>query len=179
MELLHSLHSKAWFCYGDGHETAYTSRGSRQGCKHGPILFNSGYAHRLKAVRADLARMRLLPVVRRTSQAVFWARPCGQLLTETGGVQAGNEHDVCEVTYMDDEAIHVACGTPFKLWQAIPRIIRSLVEAFRLVGMVVNFKPGKTEGMVHLCGKDAASFKRKVSRCGGAIEVDVGMGEFR
>ena len=54
--MIKSLHTEAWFQIGgeEATERVLTKRGGRQGCKHGPPMFNLGYAVALKRIRTQV-----------------------------------------------------------------------------------------------------------------------------
>ena len=157
--LLLSLHSDAWFDVGT--QRVITRRGGRQGCKHGPVLFELGYELALRNIRARLAEIGVQIKVR-TFSGHFWSRE------QKGGQD--RKHPV-ETTFVDDAVIVALTKTPFQMWQLVPRIVEIVATCFAEYGMKINLSKGKTEGFLQFRGKRQADFKRRLAAQQHAIPV--------
>ena len=69
--LLADLHRGTWFRCRDSTKVILTSKGGRQGCKVGSLVFNSIYTIALKEVRKQLIELGVVLVVK-DSHAPFW-----------------------------------------------------------------------------------------------------------
>ena len=65
------MHAYSWFRYGELDSVIRTSKGARQGCVFGSIVFNSGYATGLQLLYYELDKLGIvlrLPA----AQGAFW-----------------------------------------------------------------------------------------------------------
>ena len=80
-------------------------------------------------------------------------------------------HEAFEVTYVDDDAIHLAASAPKVLMRAIPFLMLHLCRIFSYFGFCINWKPGKTECFLNLRGKHAQLERDKKRANGSAIKL--------
>ena len=74
-----------------------------------------------------------------------------------------------EITYVDDEAIHLAATSSKSLLIAIPVLMRHLCKTCAYFGFQINWKPGKTECFLALRGKRAQETRSKL------VKIDDGL----
>ena len=85
IKLLNSLHSGAWCTLdGDDHVLS-TRRGGRQGCLHGPTMFNMGYAMALSQVRQKLMSLNMCSGVRLRDNLPLWVSHSARFVPEKQG----------------------------------------------------------------------------------------------
>ena len=73
IDMLRSLHSGAWFNIDGCSQPVVTRRGGRQGCKLGPVVFNTGYELPLARIRNALASHGLAMRVSKRAAMLPWA----------------------------------------------------------------------------------------------------------
>ena len=148
-ELVASMHTKSWFHVPGCSERLVTRKGSRQGCRFGGTVFNLLYAKALKRYQAALLEENIPARLRYTQGA-----PC---VTRTEETAPDGDAIVLDVTFVDDEAVIVTASVPITLSNHFRRAVQLLVETFERYGMVVNFKPGKTEVIAVFRGTGAVA----------------------
>ena len=158
-ELLASMHTSSWFQVADSPEYLVVGKGGRQGCRYGGVIFNLGYARALKRLYAKAVEEDIPMRLRYTKNAAFGSDAC--LAAGTAGAI------VFDVTFVDDEAFAVIASVPSSLMQKFQRAIILLTETFERYGMSINWKPGKTEAMIVLRGKNARAEKLKLVQHNG------------
>ena len=139
-ELLTSMHSQSWFTFGGRPEHLIVSKGGRQGCRVGGILFNLSYARALKTLYMRAKDEGIVLVVRYLPGAA--PGTTAPLLPH-----APVDHDsvpVFDVTFVDDDAIILTAAVPATLSLRFTRAVQLLIEVFDHYGMTINWKPGKT-----------------------------------
>ena len=165
VRLVRSLHHCSWFKTGDGAwietEVLVSSRGGRQGCRLGAIVFNLIYAKCLKKVRAELQERGITLMLRATGDAAFWSDDTQVEMRNRrrpGGAH-GDGIDDCEelveATYVDDEAIYLSANSPKALAAAVQETLAVLQQEFARFAFKINWAKGKTEMMLRLRGKNA------------------------
>ena len=167
--LMASLHSGSWFQLPNDDKFIVSIAGGRQGCKLGALVFNSIYSVALARIRAELCKFNIILQVKANDDMPFWSG--GGASTSFSNTCLGDPtfHQVVEVTYVDDEAFHVAASTPKCLMAAIPVVMRNVCQVFRYFGFKVNWKPGKTECFITLRGKHAEPQKQKLRKRDGEV----------
>lgn len=163
--LIASLHSGAWFVVGrdgdmDTKPAIVTSRGGRQGCRLGAIVFNWIYAKCLKELRIELERAGVVLHLEGFPKAPPWAesssaQPAAAPPPGDRGHDRPERVPVVEATYVDDEAVYLTASSPKALSIAIEILFRLLQDAFAKYAFKVNWKRGKTEMMLKMRGKNA------------------------
>ena len=66
------------------------------------------------------------------------------------------QHEVCDTTYVDDEAVMLAAATPAELDLRIASALVSLCRIFEIYGLNINWAKGKTEAILLYRGKGAS-----------------------
>ena len=165
--LFSSLHDGAWFVIGkDGDCTSkpalISSRGGRQGCRVGAMVFNFIYCKCLKELRSSLAARGIITRFSGSASMPFWAESSAafsadQLHKASADERANIDCDapVVEATYVDDEALYLSSSSPKVLAYAVNTLLELLVAAFKRYAFVINWKRGKTEIMLKMRGKNA------------------------
>ena len=86
-KLLNSLHTGAWCTLGGDDHVLSTRRGGRQGCLHGPTMFNMGYAMALSQVRQKLMSRNMCSGVRLGDNLPFWVSQSAKFVSSSWKVQ--------------------------------------------------------------------------------------------
>jgi hypothetical protein len=144
--------------------------GGRQGCKLGALIFNLIYSVALKRVREELSTLRIILVVRSQSTTAFWAAAGADVSWDSDLLAQGYEQ-AFEITYVDDEAIHLAATSPKSLMLAIPILMRHLCRTFAYFGFRINWKPGKTECFLVLRGKHADKARAQLVKTADGFSI--------
>ena len=97
--MLNVLHTKCWSSYGSLQSVIVGSRGGRQGCKLGGVLFTANYAVAVKEVRATLSAKGIAMKFKLLVDSPFWAF--------NPDVDQFDLHEVVEVSFVDDTALPV------------------------------------------------------------------------
>ena len=143
-----SLHTGAWFRFGQSERYIVTKNGGRQGCTFGGLIFNLVYDQALKEIRAALvAKGAALSV-----DGALGVPPWSDLSPTQG---AHRSMHVVDVTFVDDEAIIVSANTAPTLLANLSFVTDMVVRTFNKYAFQVNFSKGKTEAIVALRGKGA------------------------
>ena len=69
---------------------------------------------------------------------------------------------VFDITFVDDEAAVITASVPAHLLSNLQLLVNALIERFAFYGMEINWKPGKTEVILVLRGRNAAQEKSRV-----------------
>ena len=162
VELIASLHSGSWFQLPNDEKYIVTMAGGRQGCKLGALVFNAIYSVALARVRAELSNYNIMLYVKRCGPRPFWAADGAQFSFAKDCLHDNSYDQAIEITYVDDEAIHVGAASPKVLMSAIPVLMRHLCHVFTYFGFKINWKPGKTECLLTLRGKHSEAQKSKL-----------------
>ena len=169
--LMASLHSGSWFKLPNDEKFIISIAGGRQGCKLGAIVFNSIYSVALARVRAELSKHNIILHVKVNNEMPFWSSSGASTSFSNTCLSDPCFNQVVEVTYVDDEAFHVAASSPKILMAAIPVVMRNICQVFRYFGFKVNWKPGKTECFITLRGKHAEPQKQKLLKRDGEVVI--------
>jgi hypothetical protein len=107
IELMSSLHTKSWFCVGEGDAGhMIVEKGGRQGCRFGGKIFNTCYGVALYEFR-DLLRVHGVETrIRWDSNMSIWQAP---------GQSTSDSVPFVDVTLVDDEAIIITASVPATL----------------------------------------------------------------
>ena len=106
-------------------------------------------------------------VVRAQTVDAFWAAVGTEIAWDSKLLSHGYSQ-AFEITYVDDEAIHLAATSSTSLMIAIPVLMRHLCKTFAYFGFQINWKPGKTECVLALRGKRAQETRSKL------VQIDDG-----
>jgi hypothetical protein len=171
VSLVASLHDGSWFQLPNDSKFIISASGGRQGCKLGALVFNAIYSVALARIRAELVKYDVVLFVKRQSPRPFWAAD-GVQTSFSHECLADDSYDMSlEVTYVDDEALHVAASSPKALMVAIPVVMRHLCQVFAYFGFKINWKQGKTECFLTLRGKHANAQKEKLVKVDGFVSI--------
>ena len=150
IRLINALHTKAWARYGALASVVVTTKGGRQGCKLGGVIFAIIFGQVMANVRARLSADGILLKTSFCEDSPFWnpsACP-GDLI----------DHEVGEATFVDDTAIALVASSPKVLMKYIETLLVILIEEYSRVGLLINFGKGKTEALLRLRGKNATKY---------------------
>ena len=112
-------------------EVVVTTRGGRQGCKIGGVIFGAVYAQALKDLKRDLRLMRSESTV---LGQPFWRRaPVSE--GENGWKSNNNNNEdgltkveTCDVTFVDDEALFLERKSPDQLVEDTGKVLAAVSQ---------------------------------------------------
>ena len=117
-ELMNAVHHRAWFQLEDCDDAIIVStRGGRQGCRLGGLVFNMIYAKALAEARATMRSRGACVALRFDHQKPFWlSGGCDLLDYDSAGDDATPGRTLLQdVTYVDDEAAYLMHRNPLVL----------------------------------------------------------------
>ena len=160
--LMSEMHLGAWFSLDhESGEVIVTSRGGRQGCRLGSLVFNMIYGKALAELRAecadDNAEIRLLC----KGSSPLWCAPGCEFRSESD-VKADGESVLQDATYVDDEALYLAHASPMKLADMIRKLLAKVKVVFKRFGFRINWGRGKTELQMQLRGARAERARQRL-----------------
>ncbi|CAK0861759.1 unnamed protein product [Prorocentrum cordatum] len=165
-KLLKSMHSPSWFRMKGAKRKLVVRRGGRQGCLFGSILFNVVYGKALKEFYAD-CEAHSIPVKVRFSRG-------GPFKQDQADASAQDERSILDITFVDDEAAMVVTAVPKTMSTKFAFVVNSLRRCFHKYALDINWKAGKTEGILMWRGKRARTEKFKLRKANGRQTFPVG-----
>ncbi|CAK0801015.1 unnamed protein product [Prorocentrum cordatum] len=151
LEHVANLHKDTWFALSPEGKVIRTTRGSRQGCRFGALIFNIVYSVALGELRAALDKINLTFAAECEPGGPPWAHQPGAFPTHT--VPVG------EVTYVDDEAVLIVGEDNASLNRNVALVAEAAHTTMEKHGMQLNWKPGKSEALIMWRGKGARAAK--------------------
>ena len=146
-----------------------TTRGGRQGCKIGGVIFGAVYDRALKDLRR-LGHMRSEPTV---LGQPFWRR--ATVSEGEHGWESGDgltQVETCDVTFVDDEALFLERKSPDQLIEDTGKVPAAVSSTFRRCGLKLNWRPGKSEILVSLRGTGATKARKdKLRQADGSLAM--------
>jgi len=127
--------------------------GGRQGCKHGPVMFNVGYELPLSDIRSECRALGLVS----DGNRMLWGADEAQCRPEQLNP---------DIVFVDDA---VETDTPYQMFRAIPTVMPIVWRTFQKYGLSINMSKGKSEAFVSLVGKRQAVYKKKLQEMGGKV----------
>eukprot|EP00973_Karenia_brevis_P002825 383944-Karenia_brevis.AAC.1 len=160
--LAQSLHEGAWFAVADLDTAVITKTGGRQGCKLGGTTFNSVYGVALDMLAWELKKA---GIVFRVKVAVgpFWQAPENS--------SYGEDADVVDATFVDDECIVLLACRADLLDKAIDALLVILFRVFSLMHLEINLLPGKTECLLTYRGHGAVKHREQWRCADGKLRI--------
>ena len=149
LHLLRDLHDGTWFQL-DGAYLIETNLGSRQGCKFGAIIFNVMYCLALDDLRCAMRNEGLLSVFEYYPVAAPW---CHMACKKDCTPLVASSYEMCDITYVDDECLCLDAGTNDELLEKLPKAFDVMQRVFTRHFLELNWKPLKTECVLHLVGR--------------------------
>ena len=125
-----------------------TTRGSRQGCRFGSVIFNALYGVTLSELLENIKDHGACMMRDRRSRAPPWKHSSDSLHTNKL-----EPVPITDVTHVDDEAIFVTGAHNDELVANIKQVANTVDKTMSAHGMAVNWDPGKTEVIVLWSGK--------------------------
>ena len=171
VDLVASLHSGSWFQLPNDDKYIVSIAGGRQGCKLGALIFNAIYSVALARVRAELCKYDIMLHAKMRGSKPFWSADGVQLSFSKTCLADDSYDQVVEITYVDDEAIHIAASSPKVLMASIPVLMRHLCQVFMYFGFKINWKPGKTECFLTFRGKHSEAQRQKLVKQDGQLMI--------
>ena len=147
--IISALYAQAWFRYDDLPTAVSSTRGGRQGCKLGAHIFNAIYQVALAEVRDLLAAEGVIPSIPFMPDTPFWSH-------EDAWDNAPHI-PLLDVTFVDDEAIAFITPHTWEMERALPILTTTFQRVFASYGLTINWRRGKSEGMMRLRGKLACT----------------------
>ena len=164
-ELLKGVHENAWFKLdGADGERIVTTRGGRQGCRLGGMVFNMIYAKALQEARSQLKEEGACATLWFDATTPFWVSEGFSLTSPTGSEPESSLTETClqDVTYVDDEAAFLMHSSPLVLAQQVVTLLAVIRATFARFGFVINWAAGKTELMLKLRGCRATRARERL-----------------
>ena len=146
LHMLRDLHDGTWFRL-DGGYLIETSLGSRQCCKFGAIIFNLMYCRALDDLRCALRYEGLLSVFEYYPEAAPW---CYMACKSDGTQLEESSYEMCDITYVDDECVCLDADSNGELLEKLPKTLDIVQKVFTSHFLELNWKPLKTECVLHL-----------------------------
>ena len=126
-----------------------TSLGSRHGCKFGAIIFNLMYCRALDDLRCALRNQVLLSDFAYPDAAPW----CHMACKSDGTHQEASSNEMCDITNVDDECVCLEAESNDELLEKLPRTLDIMQKVFTSHSLELNWKPLKTECVLHLVGR--------------------------
>ena len=161
IRLVRNLHASSWVTYGSLECAIIVKVGGRRGCVFGSMVFNTPYALALMALNDELM-----------NRGVVMRIHDGNITNETSDSSCEEVHHVLDVTFVDDECIMLATDDSRSLADAIDCCTLVLSTTCQLLKLEVNWRPGKTECLVQMCGKHGRDIVGKWRR-DGSLSIPV------
>ena len=168
LHLLRDLHDGTWFQL-DGGYLIETNLGIRQGCKFGAIIFNLMFCRALDDLRCTLRNEGLLSVFEYYPDAAPW---CHMACKKDGTPLVASSYEMCDITNVDDECLCLDAGTNDELHEKLPKALDIMQGVFTRHFLELNWKPLKTECVLHLFGRGTKhawkTIERSAEQCAAA-----------
>ena len=156
VELVANLHTHTWFALSPEGRIIVTKRGSRQGCRFGALIFNIVYSVALLGLRQKLGKLSV------TLHAE--CEPSGPPWAHQPGAYPTMQVPAADVTYVDDEAILIVADTAESLNAKLSQVAAAAHETMAAHGMLLNWKPGKSEAILMWRGAGARAARADAAR---------------
>ena len=148
LHLLRDLHDGTWFVWMVV-TSLKQSLGSRQGCKFGAIIFNLMCCRSLDDLRYALRNEGLLSVFAYYLEATPW---CHMACKSDGTQLEESSDEMCDITYVDDKCVCLDADSNDGLLEKLPKTLDIMQKVFTSQFLELNWKPLKTECVLHLVG---------------------------
>ena len=126
------------------------------------MVFNTPYALALMALNDELM-----------NRGVVMRIHDGNITNETSDNSCEEVNRVLDVTFVDDECIMLATDDSRSLADTIDCCTLVLSTTFQLLKLEVNWRAGKTECLVQMCGKHGRDIVEKLRREDGSLSIPV------
>ena len=158
IRLMNALHTRAWAAYGSLDSIVVSSKGGRQGCKMGGIIFGAIFGVAIKEVRRRFNSLGVSVHVKFPTTRPFWFFD-----PETDPYEARN---VVEVTFVDDTCIVIICNSATLLVSSVHELLSIIIDVFTRFSLRINFSKGKTECLLQLRGRRSTEVRESLRRNG-------------
>ena len=145
VEMVRAIHSRSWARVGELSTILCTSRGGRQGCKFGSLMFNMVYAIALKQVFQECMAEGIVDQLAFDKERAPWQPPSDDAACTSA----------LEATFVDDQAYVVTARTPEALDRKIEMLLLIVTRVFGRFALRINWKPGKSAAMLLYRSKGA------------------------
>ena len=147
-ELVRALHSRAWARVGELATVLVTTRGARQGCTLGAMIFNLVYTLALNETSKQLNEKGLLEHVACDRDRPPWSEP----------YEGAERAEAAQATFVDDHFHATMATNPRELVKKKKESMIGIVACrFAKFGLRINWGKGKSAGMLRLRKKSAAT----------------------
>ena len=177
-KLISAIHTHSWMKHECAKEVVVTTRGGRQGCKIGGVIFGAVYAQALKDVRCNLRSLGLMRNESTVLGQPFWRHVSvpegvnGRRTDNVSSVDGAIEVETCDVTFVDDEALFLERKSPDRLVEDTGKVLAAVSSTFRRYGLKLNWRPGKSEVLVSLRGTGATKVREdKLRQADGSLAM--------
>ena len=150
IDAIRELHTPSWFSVDRSDEVITTSKGSRQGCLLGGLLFILARVDYLSDLRSRLLADDLCIRFVKVPDGCVWANACSDPVAGPNLNGDGILQDIC---YSDDLALMVDGDDPWVLIDKQQRLLDTLSCCAADHGVTLNWGPTKTACIVALRGR--------------------------
>ncbi|CAK0894210.1 unnamed protein product [Prorocentrum cordatum] len=159
--LVADMHTNTWLTVQKGvmkpdAMVVRTTKGARQGCKIGALIFNVIYEYALKKVRQRARDAGLVLLVEAAAGQCPWRiSPEALPASPTAAPYPGVSADLFDIAFVDDVLFMLMCASPALASMQASMLLEIVIDAFAECGLQCNLKEGKTEVSLHLVGKES------------------------
>ena len=89
---------------------------------------------------------------------------CHMACKKDGTPLVASSYEMCDITYVDDECLCLDAGTNDELLEKLPRALDIMQGVFTRHFLEVNWKPLKTECVLHLVGRGTKHAWKTIER---------------
>ncbi|CAK0815072.1 unnamed protein product, partial [Prorocentrum cordatum] len=159
--LVADMHANTWLTVQKGvmkpdAMVVRTTKGARQGCKIGALIFNVIYEYALKKVRQRARDAGLVLLVDAAAGQCPWRiSPEALPASPTAAPYPGVSADLFDIAFVDDVLFMLMCASPALASMQASMLLEIVIDAFAECGLQCDLKEGKTEVFLHLVGKES------------------------
>ena len=103
----------------------------------------------MKEVRDELSKHGIAFKAKLPKHAPFWCFD--------EHLHAYDEQETIEATFVDDTAIALVASSPKTMIKSVNTLLRVIISTYTRFGFTINFKKGKSEGIMRLRGKGSVA----------------------
>ena len=163
-EMVADLHENTWIkvatdAVTDDTSLVCTTKGARQGCKIGALIFNVIYECALALARGRARAQGLLQQLEIVAGACPWEVDDDAVPLPADLSFGPFSSDVADLAYVDDVDWMLSAECPYELIKRTRHMLQIVLRSFRECGLECNLAPGKTEVALFLQGKGSRKAK--------------------
>ena len=152
LRLLQDWHAAAGFAVRGGDRFFVPAMGTKPGDPLADIVFNFSFHIFQRRLAAALRGAGLLPII-----PVVESGPFASLLASSDPVE------LLPPAFFDDIAVLVDSCSAEALTEDLSKAAQLVISSAAAQGFEINFKPNKTEAVVHLCGHGADAIRKSLA----------------